>query len=70
MTVEVLRTGENWTPQQALSACLSIADTMESVAISYVVKDTDGLTCVQSSDVDSREMLWLGNAITMLAMEP
>lgn len=69
MTIEVLRTGKGWTPQQALAACLADADEMEQVVISYVVKDTDGLTCVQSSDVDSREMLWLGTAITTMALE-
>lgn len=69
MTIEALHTGDGWSPQQALAAALSGADEMECVVIAYIIKDSDGETRLRCSDTDSRNLLWLGNAIQCYAME-
>ena len=59
--------GEEWTPTQALANALSVADEMESVVVAYLIKDTGGETCIQMSNTDSKDLLWLGNAIKVYA---
>ncbi len=68
MTVEALFAGEEWTPTQCLVEALSTADTMESVVIAYFVKDSGGEVLLRMSNTDSRDLLFLGNAIEYYAM--
>ena len=68
MSVEALFTGEEWTPQQCLADTLATADTMECVVVAYLIKGADGETRLRMSNTDSRDLLWLGNAITTYAI--
>ena len=70
MTIEALFTdNDEWTPNQCLSNALSMADEMEAVVVAYLIKDSGGETRIQLSNTDSKDLLWLGNAIKVYATE-
>jgi hypothetical protein len=69
MTVEALFAGDDWTPQQCLVEALNVADDMECVVVAYLIKDSNGETRLRMSNTNSRDLLWLGNAIKCFAME-
>ncbi len=68
MTVSVLESGEEYTPQQALLNALNDAENMESVVIAYF-KGDEGEAFLQMSKTTVRDLLFLGKAIEHYAMK-
>jgi hypothetical protein len=69
MSVEALFAGDEHTPNQCLIEATKSADEMKCVVVAYLIMDTGGETRLRMSNCDSRDLLWLGNAFKVFALD-